>query len=705
MNKTFTLLAAFVLSVTMATAQPKQVPSGFAEMKQVSQTGELARTLGASKAKAPQKKIEVASDEHILGYYDTDDLPYLIYENDVYGYGYLGFPTAPGETSVANLFEADMLTKFVGGEITKVRYAIADPTTVIKKVFIREIDDVDKDLDVAFGDCVAEVDMEDGFTAELGWNDVTLDEPVEIKENKIYVVGYTYMQTMYIYPIVTDELLEIDDYDCSWHFVAYGNSYWSYGSVWYGMNEDSDGYEYGHLCLQAVVKGGSFADHDINLRSLDIPKYVGLDNGLNYSFQIRNYGSEAPESYEVSLELDGEVIATLDTPVTLTNSYQTVSGTLALPENMDVTGESSTLRVYISKFNGEAPEEGSCTQTLEGSFVVFDKDVDRQMHLIEQFTSIYCGYCPLGHDLLEKLMELYPDKYAWVAVHGKMMDESTTNCDPYALEDGVYIDYFDGFESYLEYFLDVQGYPYASFDRTALNTSSISDSNYLSISLGYDEEYHEAAANTIDAAIDAVYESIPAFVPVDISATYNESTRYLAVTVSGTGVSIAKNALSDKVLYVYLLEDNITGRQEDYYSNPVWISDYTHNNVLRLPLTYYFGEDIGWTSDSSYSNSYGLTIDSSYVPANLKIVAFIAGPVLTFDSLGQATWGYQENAYVNNANMFKLSTITGVNAITTTENAVEKERYSVDGVRLSAPAKGVNIVKMSDGSVKKVVVK
>ncbi|MBS5299162.1 MAG: leucine-rich repeat domain-containing protein, partial [Prevotella sp.] len=37
-------------------------------------------------------------------------------------------------------------------------------------------------------------------------------------------------------------------------------------------------------------------------------------------------------------------------------------------------------------------------------------------------------------------------------------------------------------------------------------------------------------------------------------------------------------------------------------------------------------------------------------------------------------------------------------------NAKEVSRYSANGQRLSAPAKGLNIVKYSDGSVKKVVV-
>ena len=47
---------------------------------------------------------------------------------------------------------------------------------------------------------------------------------------------------------------------------------------------------------------------------------------------------------------------------------------------------------------------------------------------------------------------------------------------------------------------------------------------------------------------------------------------------------------------------------------------------------------------------------------------------------------------------------TGIDKVTTSNDAKELSRYSVNGQRLFAPAKGLNIVKYSDGSVKKVAV-
>ena len=49
--------------------------------------------------------------------------------------------------------------------------------------------------------------------------------------------------------------------------------------------------------------------------------------------------------------------------------------------------------------------------------------------------------------------------------------------------------------------------------------------------------------------------------------------------------------------------------------------------------------------------------------------------------------------------------VTGIDKTTTSTDVEEVARYSVNGQRLSAPTKGLNIVKYSDGSVKKVTVR
>ena len=71
-------------------------------------------------------------------------------------------------------------------------------------------------------------------------------------------------------------------------------------------------------------------------------------------------------------------------------------------------------------------------------------------------------------------------------------------------------------------------------------------------------------------------------------------------------------------------------------------------------------------------------------------------PIGTFGDYWLSEFGYFENIVEFDA--------TGIDKVTTSTDAKELSRYSVNGQRLSAPAKGLNIVKYSDGSVKKVAV-
>ena len=71
-------------------------------------------------------------------------------------------------------------------------------------------------------------------------------------------------------------------------------------------------------------------------------------------------------------------------------------------------------------------------------------------------------------------------------------------------------------------------------------------------------------------------------------------------------------------------------------------------------------------------------------------------PKGTYDDYWLSEFGYFENIVEFDP--------TGVNNVITSNDAKELSRYSLNGQRLSAPTNGLNIVKYSDGSVKKVVV-
>ena len=91
-----------------------------------------------------------------------------------------------------------------------------------------------------------------------------------------------------------------------------------------------------------------------------------------------------------------------------------------------------------------------------------------------------------------------------------------------------------------------------------------------------------------------------------------------------------------------------------------------------------------------------LPIDAStFGYANTK-KCILYVPKGTYDDYWISNWGIFENIVEYDA--------TGINHIMTSGNVKEISRYAADGQRLEVPAKGLNIVKYSDGCVKKVVV-
>ena len=118
----------------------------------------------------------------------------------------------------------------------------------------------------------------------------------------------------------------------------------------------------------------------------------------------------------------------------------------------------------------------------------------------------------------------------------------------------------------------------------------------------------------------------------------------------------------------------------------------------------------GITSIGEFAFSYCSGLTSIYVYAEkvprIGLYAFegcasrkctLYVPKGTYDNYRLSEFGYFENIVEFDA--------TGIDKTTTSTDVEEVSRYSVNGQRLAVPVKGLNIVKYSDGTVRKVVVK
>ena len=92
-----------------------------------------------------------------------------------------------------------------------------------------------------------------------------------------------------------------------------------------------------------------------------------------------------------------------------------------------------------------------------------------------------------------------------------------------------------------------------------------------------------------------------------------------------------------------------------------------------------------------------LSIDASTFENAATKSCILYVPKGTYDDYWLSNWG----DYFDNIEEYD---VTGINQVTTSGDVKEVSRYSVNGQRLKVPTKGLNIVKYSDGSVKKVVV-
>ena len=114
------------------------------------------------------------------------------------------------------------------------------------------------------------------------------------------------------------------------------------------------------------------------------------------------------------------------------------------------------------------------------------------------------------------------------------------------------------------------------------------------------------------------------------------------------------------------------------------IGDYAFENCSGLTSIYVYAEQI-YTS--------GLVAFKGCDKNNCKVYV----PKGTYDYYIK----YSDFRYFKNIEEFDA---TGIDNVITPFHAKEVSRYSINGQRLSAPTKGLNIVKYSDGSVKKVAV-
>ncbi|RPI14441.1 MAG: T9SS C-terminal target domain-containing protein [Ignavibacteriae bacterium] len=226
--------------------------------------------------------------------------------------------------------------------------------------------------------------------------------------------------------------------------------------------------------------------------------------------------------------------------------------------------------------------------------------------LLEYSTGTWCGYCPCGDSIIEKLILPVHPQTIVLAYHGN-------STDPFQ--------YFNGNTIINQ--LGINAYPLALFDRA----------------MGPPMDYDYNWPDTISARYTRVPNSVINLVLTD--KNYNAATRVLTATVEATAL---QNLTGQYKINFVITEDNIVYQQNFYSScgSPGYHPNFVHYWVVRNMINGSLGENVNsgaWNQNQTITKTITTTDSAGWVAANCNLNIFIykdAAPLNTA-SIEQAT--------------------------------------------------------------------
>ena len=323
----------------------------------------------------------------------------------------------------------------------------------------------------------------------------------------------------------------------------------------------------------------------------------------------------------------------------------------------------------ITKVNGE---RNSATISYANLPRITVTKVPKRRIAVEEYTAMWCRYCPTGIALMENLSHTFGDDFVGIAVH---VDDPLTCWDYYSKAKG-------------------NRFPTVDMNR----------SHRLGYVLAVDEfKAEQEAGADMDLEVSAVWDKSKNNITVTPVVTFrvnrDEAPYGFAYVLTEDGMTdsrwVQNNAYSGSHG-----DRGVTKEFDEIIDSPGEIHNLKNNFVaiaadgVKSALTGHLKAPI--KADEAQSHTYVFkNINSKKViqkKENLRVCILLIN----------TNTGKIENAAKCSISEFKTTGISSVSEGTRT--AVEAERYTLDGRRITTPQKGINIVKYSDGRVSKEVV-
>jgi hypothetical protein len=230
--------------------------------------------------------------------------------------------------------------------------------------------------------------------------------------------------------------------------------------------------------------------------------------------------------------------------------------------------------------------------------------------VLEEFTGIYCTFCPDGHKRANELKADNPGRVVLSNIH----------VGSYAAPTGTDPDYRTEFGAAIDGQAGVAGYPAGTVNREDFVASGWTQGSGTAMSRG----------DWDDAAAVVMAEASP--VNVAASATVDVTTRVMTVLVEVYYTDMAATGTMDN-LSVALLQNDVRGPQtggSNFYPEQIDENGlYIHNHMFRHFLTGQWGEELTVADGPFFTRTYTYTLpdDINAIPLQmgyLEVIAFIA---------------------------------------------------------------------------------
>lgn len=661
-----------------------------------------AETSAPQKVENSTKKVATRAGSDI-----ADNQRYINYSYDE---SYVWPATFPADTqgaiSLGTLFYSDAFKKYEGCKIVGARFYVNIPIGA-SKVGICHVK-IENNTPYV-GDILASKEVP---STVAHWNYVWFDEPYKIDTKNFdgllpyYDFTPSNMSADAGYPIASS-----GTYAGTCGALAYGDvdgkhdqSSWAWQPIYLG----TDG---SNLMIQLIIEkeDGNFIIHDLVMDKIAMSPFVKNDTKTGVAFTCHNDGRDNITNVKFGIEVDGEKMGTFtydkdnvgDNFREITNAdYSNIP--VGLPIDKDWSIGEHEVTVYPVLVEGKEPAGDLTNDKLSTKFKVYKDNFDRTKNLVEFYACQLSKYTYFADQVLTKTAKAREDDdLAIVSIHGESQQQNEdgtveTLSDEFTVPEANKLAYYstpsDGSGAFNRYF----------YDNDVINYEKALTVNMAA----QDASDQENVVGMLNTIINESATYYPSFSTVGIDSKLDDTTGKLTIKVMGKLINGYQKLIGDDArLTVYLTEDGVIGKQNS--GGSIAKPRYTHNHVLRKIVTGTLGDALQ-TNGNSYENDYEVKLDDAWKSKNMHIIAFVSRPMTEKEVDGKTALASAMNdLWVDNTNMVAVgdSDLTGISNVINWNEVKEVGRYTIDGQKLNAPMKGINLVKLSNGKTIKVIVK